>query len=232
MKYRSVAIDGPSGAGKSTLAKRLAQELGFLYVDTGAIYRTVGLAVRRRGIDPVDEAGVAALLPELSISMRYGEDGLQHMFLSGEDVTGAIRVNEISAYASKAASLPAVRDFLLEMQRRTAREHDVIMDGRDIGTVVLPQADLKIFLTAAPEARAQRRYRELLARGQQADFDQVLAEVVERDRRDTERETAPLRLAEDAVTADTTALDLEGSFQLLLGLIRDHLLIKEGQADE
>ena len=232
MKYRSVAIDGPSGAGKSTLAKRLAQELGFLYVDTGAIYRTVGLAVRRRGIDPVDEAGVAALLPELSISMRYGEDGLQHMFLSGEDVTGAIRENEISAYASKAASLPAVRDFLLEMQRRTAREHDVIMDGRDIGTVVLPQADLKIFLTAAPEARAQRRYRELLARGQQAEFDQVLAEVVERDRRDTERETAPLRLAEDAVTADTTALDLEGSFQLLLGLIRDHLLIKEGQADE
>ncbi len=232
MKYRSVAIDGPSGAGKSTLAKRLAQELGFLYVDTGAIYRTVGLAVRRWGIDPVDEAGVAALLPELSISMRYGEDGLQHMFLSGEDVTGAIRENEISAYASKAASLPAVRDFLLEMQRRTAREHDVIMDGRDIGTVVLPQADLKIFLTAAPEARAQRRYRELLARGQQADFDQVLAEVVERDRRDTERETAPLRLAEDAVTADTTALDLEGSFQLLLGLIRDHLLIKEGQADE
>ncbi len=232
MKYRSVAIDGPSGAGKSTLAKRLAQELGFLYVDTGAIYRTVGLAVRRRGIHPVDEAGVAALLPELSISMRYGEDGLQHMFLSGEDVTGAIRENEISAYASKAASLPAVRDFLLEMQRRTAREHDVIMDGRDIGTVVLPQADLKIFLTAAPEARAQRRYRELLARGQQADFDQVLAEVVERDRRDTERETAPLRLAEDAVTADTTALDLEGSFQLLLGLIRDHLLIKEGQADE
>ena len=232
MKYRSVAIDGPSGAGKSTLAKRLAQELGFLYVDTGAIYRTVGLAVRRRGIGPVDEAGGAVLLPELSISMRYGEDGLQHMFLSGEDVTGAIRENEISAYASKAASLPAVRDFLLEMQRRTAREHDVIMDGRDIGTVVLPQADLKIFLTAAPEARAQRRYRELLARGQQTDFDQVLAEVVERDRRDTERETAPLRLAEDAVTADTTALDLEGSFQLLLGLIRDHLLIKEGQADE
>ena len=232
MNFTSVAIDGPAGAGKSTLARKLAEKLGFLYVDTGAIYRTVGLAVRRRGIDPVDEAGVAALLPELSISMRYGEDGLQHMFLSGEDVTGAIRENEISAYASKAASLPAVRDFLLEMQRRTAREHDVIMDGRDIGTVVLPQADLKIFLTAAPEARAQRRYRELLARGQQADFDQVLAEVVERDRRDTERETAPLRLAEDAVTADTTALDLEGSFQLLLGLIRDHLLIKEGQADE
>lgn len=225
MKYRSIAIDGPSGAGKSTLAKRLAQELGFLYVDTGAIYRTVGVAVRRRGIDPADGAAVAALLPGLSITMGYGEDGLQHMFLDGEDVTSAIRENEISAYASKVAAIPAVRDFLLEMQRRAAREHDVIMDGRDIGTVVLPQADLKIFLTAAPEARAERRFRELLERGQQADYDQVLAEVVERDRRDTQRETAPLRQAEDAVTADTTSLDLEGSFQLLLGLIREHLHI-------
>ncbi len=223
MKYRSIAIDGPSGAGKSTLAKRLAQELGFLYVDTGAIYRTVGVAVHRQGIDPADGTAVAALLPELGITMGYGEDGLQHMFLDGEDVTTAIRENEISAYASKAAAIPAVREFLLEMQRRLSREHDVIMDGRDIGTVVLPQADLKIFLTAAPEARAQRRYRELLARGQQADFVHVLAEVIERDRRDMERETAPLRQAEDAVVADTTALDLEGSLQLLLGLIREHL---------
>ena len=228
MKYRSIAIDGPSGAGKSTLAKRLAQELGFLYVDTGAIYRTVGLAVRRRGIDPTDADAVSALLPDLSITMGYGDGGLQHMFLNGGDVTTAIRENEISAYASKVASLPAVRDFLLGMQRRMAREHDVIMDGRDIGTVVLPQADLKIFLTAAPEARAERRYRELLERGQQAEFDKVLAEVIERDRRDMERETAPLRQAEDAVIADTTALDLEGSFQLLLGLIRNRLCIKEG----
>lgn len=225
MKYRSIAIDGPSGAGKSTLAKRLAQELGFLYVDTGAIYRTVGVAVRRQRIDPADGAAVAALLPGLSITMGYGEDGLQHMCLDGEDVTAAIRENEISAYASKVASLPSVRDFLLEMQRRMAREHDVIMDGRDIGTVVLPHADLKIFLTAAPEARAQRRYRELLERGQKAQFDQVLAEVIERDRRDMERETAPLRQAEDAVAADTTALDLEGSFQMLLGLVREHLPI-------
>ena len=223
MKYRSIAIDGPSGAGKSTLAKRLAQELGFLYVDTGAIYRTVGLAVCRQGVDPADGAAVAALLPELAVTMGYGEDGLQHMFLNGEDVTGEIRRNEISAYASKVAAIPAVRDFLMEMQRKLAREHNVIMDGRDIGTVVLPQADLKIFLTAAPEARAQRRYQELLERGQQADFDQVLAEVIERDRRDTQRETAPLRQAEDAVVADTTQLDLEGSFQLLLGLIRDRL---------
>ena len=221
MTHRSIAIDGPSGAGKSTLARRLARELGFLYVDTGAIYRTVGLAARRQGIDPADAAAVAALLPGLSITMGYGEDGLQRMALNGEDLTAAIRENEISAYASKAAAIPAVRDFLLEMQRRMAREHDVIMDGRDIGTVVLPQADLKIYLTAAAEARAERRFRELLERGQKAEFERVLAEVIERDRRDTERETAPLRRADDAVTADTTGLDLEESFQLLLGLIRE-----------
>lgn len=223
MRYRSIAIDGPSGAGKSTLAKRLAQKLGFLYVDTGAIYRTVGLAARRRGVDPSDAAGVEAMLPELSITMGYGEDGLQRMYLDGEDVTQAIRENDISACASQAAAIPAVRDFLLEMQRRSAREHDVIMDGRDIGTVVLPSADLKIYLTAAPEARAERRYQELLERGQRADFDQVLREVIERDRRDTQREIAPLRQAEDALLADTTELDLEGSFQLLLGIIRDRL---------
>ena len=221
MKYRSIAIDGPSGAGKSTLARRLARELGFLYVDTGAIYRTVGLAARRQGIDPADANAVAVVLPGLAITMGYGEDGLQHMALNGEDVTAAIRENEISAYASKVAAHPAVREFLLEMQRRAAREHDVIMDGRDIGTVVLPQADVKIYLTAAAEARAERRCKELRSRGQQADFEQVLAEVIERDRRDTEREIAPLRRAEDAVTADTTELDLEGSFRLLLRLVRE-----------
>lgn len=223
MGYQSIAIDGPSGAGKSTLAKRLAQELGFLYVDTGAIYRTVGLAARRRAVDPSDAAGVAAMLPELRITMGYGEDGLQHMYLDGEDVTAAIRENEISACASKVAALPAVREFLLEMQRRAAREHDVIMDGRDIGTVVLPDADLKIFLTAAAQARAERRCKELLERGQQAELTQILQEVIERDRRDMEREIAPLQQAEDAVVADTTHLDLEGSFQLLLGMIRERL---------
>ena len=223
MSFRSIAIDGPSGAGKSTLARRLARELGCLYVDTGAIYRTVGLAARRQGIDPADADAVTALLPGLDIAMGYGDEGLQHMTLGGEDVTEAIRENEISAYASKVAAIPAVRDFLLEMQRRAAREHDVIMDGRDIGTVVLPQADLKIFLTADPEARAMRRYKELLYRGQDAVFEDILREVIERDRRDTEREIAPLRRAEDAVTADTTELDLEGSFQLLLGLVRERL---------
>lgn len=226
MNNHSIAIDGPSGAGKSTLAKRLAQEFGFLYVDTGAIYRTVGLAAHRREIDPSDADKVSEILPELTITMGYGEDGLQHMYLDGEDVTTAIRENEISACASKVASIPAVRDYLMEMQRRTAREHDVIMDGRDIGTVVLPQADLKIFLTAAAEARAKRRYRELLERGQKADFDQVLREVIERDRRDTERETAPLKQAEDAVLADTTGLNLEESFRLLSGIIRDRLGIE------
>ncbi len=223
MRYHSIAIDGPCGAGKSTLAKRLAQELGFLYVDTGAIYRTVGLAARSRDVDPSDAAKVESILPDLTITMGYGEDGLQHMLLNGEDVTQAIRKNEISVYASKVASIPAVRAYLLEMQRRMAREHDVIMDGRDIGTVVLPKAEVKLFLTAGPEARAERRYRELLELGQKADFEQVLQEVVERDRRDMEREISPLRQADDAVLADTTGLDLEGSFRLLLTLVQERL---------
>lgn len=229
MGYRSIAIDGPSGAGKSTLAKRLAQELGFLYVDTGAIYRTVGLAARRRGIDPSDASAVGQMLPNLSIAMGYGEDGLQQMLLDGEDVTQAIRENEISRWASKVAALPVVRDFLLGMQRHAAQEHNVIMDGRDIGTVVLPQADLKIFLTAEAGARAERRCRELLERGQQADFEQVLREVVERDRRDMERETSPLRQADDAVVADTTGLNLEESFALLLEIIQNRLGDGEGR---
>ena len=226
MKYRSIAIDGPSGAGKSTLARRLAQELGFLYVDTGAIYRTVGLAVRRHEIDPADEGAVSELLRSLAIAMRYGEDGLQHMLLDGEDVTEAIRQNEISGYASKVSPVPAVRNYLLEMQRRLAREHDVIMDGRDIGTVVLPHADLKIYLTAQPEDRAGRRYRELLERGQQAGLAQVLQEVIERDRRDMEREVAPLRQAGAAVLAGTTGQGVEEGFQLLLRLIEGRLDVR------
>ncbi len=229
MKHWGIAIDGPSGAGKSTLAKRLAQELGFLYVDTGAIYRTVGLAALRRGVDAADGPAVTALLPGLTITVAYGEDGLQHMFLNGEDVTAEIRRNEVSACASKVASIPAVRGFLLEMQRRIAQENSVIMDGRDIGTVVLPQADLKIFLTAAPEKRAQRRWKELLERGQRVELDQVLAEVMERDRRDSERETSPLRRAEDAVLADTTGLDLEESFQLLLEIVGSRIGCVKGE---
>ncbi len=222
-KHRSIAIDGPSGAGKSTLAKRLAKELGYHYVDTGAIYRTVALAALRAGIDPADESRVAALLPDIRIGMDYDGDGLQHMYLNGEDVTGAIRENRVSAGASKAAAIPAVRAFLLDTQRELARKHDVIMDGRDIGTVVLPNADVKIFLTATPEARAERRWRELLERGQSADKARVLQEVMERDARDTNRASAPLRQAEDAVPADTTKLDFEGSYRLLLRIIRERM---------
>lgn len=222
-EHRSIAIDGPSGAGKSTLARRLAQELGYRYVDTGAIYRAVALAALRAGIDPSDGAGVAALLPDLRIALDYDEDGLQHIRLNGEDVTGAIRRNEVSAGASEAAAIPAVRAFLLDTQRELARTHDVIMDGRDIGTVVLPDADVKIFLTATPEARAERRWRELQERGQRADRAQILREIAERDARDSGRASAPLKQAEDAVPVDTTDRDFEGSLQLLLTIIRERL---------
>lgn len=223
MSYKSIAIDGPSGAGKSTMAKRLAAELNFLYVDTGAIYRTVGLYAFRKGVAPEDASAVEALLPEVGIGMSYGGDGLQHMTLNDEDVTEAIRQHEVSHYASAVSAIPAVRAFLLEMQRKFARENDVIMDGRDIGTVVLPDADLKIYLTANAEDRAHRRYLELLERGQQAEYEQVLKDVMERDHRDMNRETAPLRQADDAVLVDTTGIGLEESFQMMLRLIRERL---------
>jgi cytidylate kinase len=225
MNHRSIAIDGPSGAGKSTLAKMLAKELNFLYVDTGAIYRTVGLAAMGRKVSPEDEAAVAAMLPGLDIQMGYGADGLQRMYLNGEDVTEAIRQNEVSQWASKVASLPAVRSFLLEMQRRSARENDVIMDGRDIGTVVLPQADVKLYLTADASARADRRYAELLERGQTVDRAQILRDVMERDARDMSRTVSPLKQAEDAVVVDTTGLDLEESFHAMLAIIRAKLML-------
>ena len=218
-----VAIDGPSGAGKSTLARALARELGYLYVDTGAIYRTVALRAREAGADPSDPEQVAPLLEDLDLRMDYGGDGVQRMYLSGRDVTEAIRENEISALASQVAALPAVREFLLEFQRKQAREHDVVMDGRDIGTVVLPQAGVKIFLTAAPEARARRRTAELLQRGQDADFDEILREIRQRDEQDENRPVAPLRQAEDAALLDTTNLDLKGSLEALLTLVRERL---------
>ena len=220
---RSIAIDGPSGAGKSTLAKALARELGYVYVDTGAIYRTVGLAACRAGVDPEDGAAVAALLPGLDITMGYGPDGVQRMYLNGEDVSQAIRQHEISRYASCVSALPAVRAFLLERQRQLAQAQDVVMDGRDIGTVVLPGAGVKIFLTAAPEARARRRWLELNERGQQADYDTVLRDVLERDRRDESRAAAPLRRAADAALADTTELDLDQSLALLSKIVKERL---------
>lgn len=223
MQEKSVAIDGPAGAGKSTLARALARELGYLYVDTGAIYRTVALRAREAGADPSDPEQVSPLLKDLDLRMDYGGDGVQRMYLSGRDVTEAIRENEVSALASQVAALPAVREFLLEFQRKQAREHNVVMDGRDIGTVVLPQAGVKIFLTAAPEARARRRTAELLQRGQDADFDEILREIRQRDEQDENRPVAPLRQAEDAALLDTTNLDLKGSLEALLTLVRERL---------
>ncbi|MDD5808210.1 MAG: (d)CMP kinase, partial [Oscillospiraceae bacterium] len=196
-EHFSIAVDGPSGAGKSTLAKALARELNIIYVDTGAIYRTIGLEVFRRGLDPKNEAEVSAILPELSIRMEYQDDGLQHMFLNGEDVTADIRLPNISLYASDVSALPAVRAFLLEMQRELARRNCVIMDGRDIGTVVLPDAEVKIYLTASAEERAKRRFLELAARGAGKTYQEVLEEQRLRDDNDMHRAIAPLKPAED-----------------------------------
>lgn len=221
MNYRSVAIDGPSGAGKSTMAKALAAKLGYLYVDTGAIYRTLGLFALSRGVSPSDPEGVADLLPQAVITMNYGEDGLQHMYLGGEDVTGAIRTPEVSTAASQVSAIPAVRAFLLEMQRDMARNNNVIMDGRDIGTVVLPQADVKIFLTASPQERAKRRHAELAAKGNTDSYETVLRDILERDERDSSRAAAPLQQAEDALLFDTTDYSLEECVDRLLQIVRE-----------
>lgn len=222
-EHYSIAVDGPSGAGKSTLAKALARELNIIYVDTGAIYRTIGLEVFRRGLDPKNEAEVSAILPELSIRMEYQDDGLQHMFLNGEDVTADIRLPSISLYASDVSALPAVRAFLLEMQRELARRNCVIMDGRDIGTVVLPDAEVKIYLTASAEERAKRRFLELAARGAGKTYQEVLEEQRLRDDNDMHRAIAPLKPAEDSVIVDTTELDFEQSKQAVLSIIRERV---------
>ena len=225
MSFKSVAIDGPAGAGKSTLARRLAGELGFLYVDTGAIYRTVALAVLRAGADPADEGQVVPLLDGLDIKMAHNESGEQRMYLSGEDVSDTIREHQVSGVASKTSAIPAVRAFLLDYPRRLARESSVVMDGRDIGTVVLPQADVKIFLTAAPEARAKRRLLELEQRGQEANFDRVLQDIKERDWQDEHRPSSPLRRAEDATLLDTTQLNLDQSLEALLSLVKEKIAL-------
>lgn len=217
--HYSVAIDGPSGAGKSSLARRCAAALGFAYADTGAIYRTVGLAAERAGIDRRSESAVAALLPGLDIRVGYDEAGEQHMYLGGEDVSREIRRPEISIFASDVSALPAVRAFLLDMQRQMAREHDIIMDGRDIGTVVLPAAGVKVFLTASAEARAERRLLQLREKGVEESFDKVLADIRYRDKQDTERAAAPLRAAADAVTLDTSDIGFDESFRRLCAII-------------
>mgnify|MGYP001118294932 CR=1 FL=1 len=216
-----VAIDGPSGAGKSTLARAAAAALGYLYVDTGAIYRTIGLYVRDQKIDPGEETAVAEILPEVRLELRYDVSGGQRMLLNDRDVSEVIRLPEISRYASAVSALPVVRAYLLETQRGLARKNHVIMDGRDIGTVVLPDAEVKIFLTASAKVRAERRCRELIERGTPQPFDEVLQEIEERDFQDTHREAAPLRRAEDAALLDTSALNFQQSLEALLKIIRE-----------
>ena len=222
-KHYAVAIDGPSGAGKSSVAKAAAKRLGAVYVDTGAIYRTIGLAAKRAGILPEDAQRLAGLLPRLSIELTYDAQGAQRMLLNGEDVSDDIRTPEISRSASAVSAVPAVRAFLLEMQREAARTRCVLMDGRDIGTVVLPQAEVKIFLTASPEARAKRRFKELREKGDGSSYETVLAELQQRDAQDMNRAIAPLRQAEDAVLVDTSELDFDGSVDAVCAVIREKL---------
>ena len=208
-KTYSIAIDGPAGAGKSTIAKRLAKELGYYYVDTGAIYRTVAYFLDLLGISPKDADGVSRYIDELTIDIYYDENGLQHMLMNGMDVTEEIRTPDISQKASLVSAQPVVREMLLDMQRDVAKENNVIMDGRDIGTVVLPKADVKIFLTASAEVRAQRRYAELQAKGSKDSYEQVLSDIQRRDHQDSTRAIAPLKAAKDAVTVDTSGMDID-----------------------
>ncbi|MEG1789290.1 MAG: (d)CMP kinase [Oscillospiraceae bacterium] len=222
-RHFSVAVDGPSGAGKSTLARAAAARFGFIYVDTGAVYRTVGLAVSRAGVASKDALGVAALLPSIELRLAYDCEGEQRMYLAGEDVSALIRAPEISIYASDISSMPEVRAFLMDTQRSMATAHSVVMDGRDIGTVVLPDADLKIFLTASPEKRAARRLLELCERGVQTSFEDVLRDINYRDENDTRRAAAPLCAARDAKLLDTSELTLNESIEALCALITECL---------
>ena len=222
-KTYSIAIDGPAGAGKSTIAKRLAKELGYYYVDTGAIYRTVAYCLDLLGVSPKDVDGVERYIDELTVSIEYDEDGLQHMIMNGMDVTADIRTQDISQKASLVSAHAVVREVLLDMQREVALQHNVIMDGRDIGTVVLPKADVKIFLTAQPEVRAKRRLDEMLAKGQKGDFDTVLKQIQQRDYQDTHRPIAPLKMARDSIKLDTSELDIEGVIQEMKRIIGEKI---------
>ena len=220
MGYLSVAIDGPSGAGKSTVARAAAEKLGFVYVDTGAMYRAIGLAVCRKGIAGEDTAGIIGALSGLRIALRY-ENGAQHVLLCGEDVSDAIRTPEIAFYASKVSAVPEVRQFLLDLQRDMAKTDNILMDGRDIGTVILPEAPVKIFLTASADRRADRRCKELLENGQRVTRERIKADIEARDRQDSTRAVAPLKQAADAVLLDTSDLTLEESIDAVLQIIRN-----------
>ena len=223
-KMISIAIDGPAGAGKSTIARRLARELGYRYVDTGAIYRTVAYFMDLWGVSPKDVDGIARDIDELTVGIEYDDNGVQHMIMNGMDVTEDIRSQDISQKASMVSAHAVVREMLLDMQREVARRFNVIMDGRDIGTVVLPQATVKIFLTASPEVRARRRTDELLAKGQKANYDTVLKEIRQRDYQDTHREIAPLKMARDSIKVDTSDMNLEQAVEA----IREIILKKVG----
>ncbi len=216
----NVAIDGPAGAGKSTIAKAAAKAFGFIYVDTGALYRSIAYYVISHGGDTKNADSVTEMLDEITPELKY-IDGVQHVFVNGEDVSDKIRTPEVSMGASAVSAIPAVRSFLFELQRKIARENSVVMDGRDIGTVVLPDADVKIYLTASPEERARRRHAELLEKGNCVTFASVLADVNQRDYNDMHREIAPLKQAEDAVLCDTTDVDLKGAVEMLIGIIKE-----------
>jgi cytidylate kinase len=215
-----IAIDGPGGAGKSTVAKAVAKRLDILYVDTGALYRTVGLYVRSKDVDPKDAEGVGALLPEISIEVKY-ENGAQHVYLNGVDHGDAIRTPEMSMYASAVSAIPSVRAFLLETQKDIARKNSVIMDGRDIGTVIIPDADLKIFMTASAECRAMRRFKELTERGQTVRYEDVLAEMNQRDGQDSSRAIAPTKAADDAIYFDNSELDFEQTVDAIIRMVNE-----------
>lgn len=219
----AIAIDGPAGAGKSTIAKTAAKELGFIYVDTGALYRAIGLFCSRRGVDTENAEAVISLLKALTVELSFNDDNEQIVLLNGENVSSLIRTPEVSMYASNVSKIPKVRAFLLDLQRNMAHTQNVIMDGRDIGTVVLPDAKVKIFLTASPEIRAKRRYVEFVEKGMTVNYDDVLNEVITRDYNDSHREIAPLKPADDSVTLDTSDLDLEQSVQAILSIIKENI---------
>ena len=218
----NIAIDGPAGAGKSTLSKLLAKRFNFIYVDTGALYRVIGLFAHRQGIDTRDIGGVSQLLPKIKLELLCAVEG-QRVILNGEDVSAAIRMPEISMAASNVSAIPEVRAFLLQLQQNIARDNDCLMDGRDIGTVVLPNAQIKIFLTASPQDRARRRYEELLERGVKVDYNVVLSEIIVRDAQDSDREIAPLKPADDAVIVDTSGLELEQSLERLYEIVTEKI---------
>ncbi len=218
----NIAIDGPAGAGKSTIAKAVSKELGYIYVDTGALYRTVGLNALRLGMDTKDAGQVVSTLDGLEVSLRF-VDNEQRVFLGEEDVSTAIRQNEVSMAASNVSAIPRVREFLFDLQRNIAKENNCIMDGRDIGTVVLPDAQIKLFLTASAKARADRRYKELIEKGQKVDFDTILKEIEERDYQDSHREIAPLKQADDAILVDSTELTLPETIDYMIGIIKERI---------